>query len=170
MDKKYNSKNGFTLVELLAVIVVLAIVMLIALQAVLPAMNSARRQTFAIEANGAIDAANTYFMSSMWTPDAGRDQLPVEDGSTVCVELDVLYSAGYTELSPENYSGKVEVKKSGNLYLYTVYIQKDETMMVNGAGNDGNYNEDITEGDVVDYDADTFNGTCSSTTTTTPTT
>ena len=77
MNKKINSRRGFTLVELLAVIVVLAIVMLIALQAVLPAMDSARRQTFAIEANGAIDAANTYFMSSMWVSDAGSVSLPI---------------------------------------------------------------------------------------------
>lgn len=160
MNKKINSRRGFTLVELLAVIVVLAIVMLIALQAVLPAMDSARRQTFAIEANGAIDAANTYFMSSMWVSDAGRESLPIGN-EEVCISIEALYNAGYTELSPENYSGQVVVKKKGNIYLYTVYIQKDETMMVNGAGNDGTYNEDITEADVVDWDKEAFNGTCS---------
>ena len=33
--------------------------------------------------------------------------------------------------------------------------------MVNGAGNDGTYNKDITEADVVDWDKEAFNGTCS---------
>ena len=154
--------KGFTLVELLAVIVVLAIVMLIALQAVLPAMDSARRQTFAIEANGAIDAANTYFMSSMWSSDPNRESLPVSEGVTVCVDIATLYAAGYTELNPDNdhYTGKVEVVKKGNLYLYTVYIQKDLTLMVNGAGNNGSSNQDINESNVVDYNAETFKGSC----------
>ena len=121
MNKKINSRRGFTLVELLAVIVVLAIVMLIALQAVLPAMDSARRQTFAIEANGAIDAANTYFMSSMWVSDAGSVSLPIGN-EEVCISIEALYNAGYTELSPENYSGQVVVKKKGNIYLYTANV------------------------------------------------
>ena len=160
MNKKFDAKRGFTLVELLAVIVVLAIVMLIALQAVLPAMDSARRQTFAIEANGAIDAANTYFMSSMWVPDAGGVTLPIGD-EEVCIGIKKLYDLGYTELNPDHYSGKVVVKKKGNNYLYTVYIQKDNKMMVNGEGNDGNYNVDITENNVFDYDKDGFDGSCS---------
>lgn len=159
MDKNNNSLRGFTLVELLAVIVVLAIVMLIALQAVLPAMDSARRQTFAIEANGAIDAANTYFVSSMLTGDPNSG-LPVNEGKTVCVEISTLYQAGYTELNPDNYSGKVEVVKKGNLYLYTVYIEKNKAMMVNGAGSDADSNVDIDESNVVDYNAETFKGTC----------
>ena len=50
--------RGFTLIELLAVIVVLAIIMLIAVNAVLPQMEKARRSSFAIEANGAIQAAH----------------------------------------------------------------------------------------------------------------
>ena len=45
MNENNNNLRGFTLVELLAVIVVLAIVMLIALQAVLPAMERARRSS-----------------------------------------------------------------------------------------------------------------------------
>ena len=47
-----NIKNerGFTLIELLAVIVVLAIVLLMGAMAVIPRMNDARKQVFAIEA------------------------------------------------------------------------------------------------------------------------
>ena len=42
--KKTN--KGFTLVELLAVIVILAIIMIIAIPAVLETMQSARKKTF----------------------------------------------------------------------------------------------------------------------------
>mgnify|MGYP000776451270 CR=1 FL=1 len=155
MNENTNNLRGFTLVELLAVIVVLAIVMLIALQAVLPSMERARRQTFAIEANGAIDAANTYFMSSMLTGGSG---FPATEGGTSCVTIAKLYEEGFTELG-NNYSGKVIVQKKGNIHLYYVFLEKDDTWMVNGAGTNikysgsysGTYNEDINEDDVEDY-------------------
>ena len=41
-----KKKNGFTLVELLAVIVVLAIIMIIAIPSVLDVMNTARKKAF----------------------------------------------------------------------------------------------------------------------------
>lgn len=157
MKDNTNNVRGFTLVELLAVIVVLAIVMLIALQAVLPSMERARRQTFAIEANGAIDAANTYFMSSWLT---GGKGFPATEGGTNCVTIAYLYQEGYTELG-SNYSGKVVVQKRGNIHLYYVFLQKDNSWMVYGAGTDidyggtynGTYNVDINENDVEDYRA-----------------
>ena len=51
--------SGFTLIELLAVIVVLAIVILMASMAIIPRMNEARKQVFAMEANEAINAASS---------------------------------------------------------------------------------------------------------------
>ncbi len=54
-----NNKKGFTLIELLAVIVVLAIVMVLATTTVLPLMNDAKKNSFAIEATDAINAAST---------------------------------------------------------------------------------------------------------------
>ena len=165
-----NTKNlrGFTLVELLAVIVVLAIVMLIAVQAVLPQMEKARRQSFAIEANVAIDAAQAYFMSSSLT---GRSDFPANEGGTSCVEISTLYTGGYTELD-QGYSGKVVVQKRGNIFLYYVFLEKDNTWMINGAGTDqatndstfagynGTFNEDIDEEDVYDYKSLTDFATC----------
>ena len=44
--KKYFNKKGFTLVELLAVIVVLAIIMLLAIPNVLSVLNVSRRKAF----------------------------------------------------------------------------------------------------------------------------
>ncbi len=51
--------KGFTLVELLAVIIVLAIIMLIAVNSVLPIMNQARQGTFASSANIILEAVET---------------------------------------------------------------------------------------------------------------
>ncbi|MBO4601236.1 MAG: type II secretion system protein [Bacilli bacterium] len=53
-----NNKKGFTLVELLAVIVILAVVILIAVTAVIPRMNKAKKNAFKDEALAFIKAAN----------------------------------------------------------------------------------------------------------------
>lgn len=54
--KKLN-KKGFTLVELLAVIVILALIMVLVLPNVMDSMNSAKQQTFLLYANRMLDAA-----------------------------------------------------------------------------------------------------------------
>ena len=103
--------RGFTLVELLAVIVVLAIIMLIAVNAVLPRMNSAREQAFAIEANALMEAAQTYvFNESLSTLGA------LKDCGTV-----------------SNYTGKVLLEQDGSTYKYKVYLQNGQ-FMVKGIG------------------------------------
>ena len=57
-----KKKNGFTLVELLAVIVVLAIIMIIAIPSVLDVMNSARKSSFILYAEKVINAVQTEFV------------------------------------------------------------------------------------------------------------
>lgn len=52
-----KNKKGFTLVELLAVIVVLAIIMIIAIPSVLTAMDNAKKNSFKIFAQRAIQRA-----------------------------------------------------------------------------------------------------------------
>lgn len=156
MKKNITNARGFTLVELLAVIVVLAIVILLALQAVMPALSSAKKQVFALEANGAIEAAQTYFMNNNLT--GSGQSLPVNDGGARCVPIQTLIDGGFSDLDPESYSGRVLVKKSGNIYVYNVSIQKDKTLMVTSKGysSDTKYNEDVTGDDVVDYNETTF--------------
>lgn len=158
MNENIKNVRGFTLVELLAVIVVLAIVMLIAVNAVLPQMEKARRQSLAIEANAVIDSAQLYFMSSGLT---GTTGFPANDGGTNCVEIDYLINNGFSELDVDDYDGKVVVQKKGEIYLYYVFLNKQNTWMIRGAGTDidfggtysGSKNESITENDVDDYDS-----------------
>lgn len=154
---KDNIKNtrGFTLVELLAVIVVLAIVMLAAVQAVIPRMNEARRQVFAIEANGIIDSAQTYFMNNSLMGN-NTNSLPVAEGAIKCVTVATLIDNGYSDLS-KSYSGRVAVKKSGNLYIYVASLQNGQLMVMNrGVEDTMKYNKDITSADVTDYNSGTF--------------
>ena len=58
-----RKKNGFTLVELLAVIVVLAIIMILAIPAVLNVMDNARRQSFVIAIDKYVTAVQQQFMT-----------------------------------------------------------------------------------------------------------
>ena len=57
------NKKGFTLVELLAVIVVLAIIMIIAIPAVVESMNNAKKGSFKIYAQRALGNAESTFQS-----------------------------------------------------------------------------------------------------------
>ena len=98
--KKLN-KKGFTLVELLAVIVVLAIIMVLTVPSVLSSMNSARQSSFLLYAGKMLEAAQGKYQSeSLLTT-------PVE-----CYDLTDLSGNGSTQ-----YSGYVFVTTDteGNL-------------------------------------------------------
>src|SRR5574344_438189 len=62
---KHINKKGFTLVELLAVIVVLAIIMIIAIPAVMKQMNNAKQGAFKIEAQKVINTAQQIYESDL---------------------------------------------------------------------------------------------------------
>ncbi len=57
-----KKKNGFTLVELLAVIVVLAIIMIIAIPSVLEVMNTARKKSFSMYVNKVVSGVQTQYV------------------------------------------------------------------------------------------------------------
>lgn len=173
MKNNMKDLRGFTLIELLAVIVVLAIIMLIAVNAVLPQMEKARRSSFAIEANGAIEAAKSYFMNAALT---GENGLPTLSGETKCVTIDDLIIGGYSDLDLGTYKGKVQVTKGSNIfdadreeegyrdysnmYFYKIWIRQGKKLMIVGEGqttitDEGKTypvsNVDINETHVKDY-------------------
>ena len=90
--KKLNEK-GFTLVELLAVIVVLASIMVLTVPSVLSSMNSARQSSFLIYAGKMLEAAQGKYQSEslLTTP-------------STCYNLSALSGNGSTQ-----YKGVVKV-------------------------------------------------------------
>lgn len=100
MRKMKNNKKGFTLVELLAVIVVLAIIILIAMPSVMSAMDKARRNALITEATEIVKIATTaYADDSMGT------------GITkVCYNLKYLADNGYLDKNLTGYTGQVGVQ------------------------------------------------------------
>lgn len=111
-----NNKKGFTLVELLAVIVILAVVILIAVTAVVPRMNNAKMNAFADEALAYIKAAQEYAVAQQ------------ADGSAAptCILISSL-NGTYIDKKGETYTGVVE-NDSGT---WKIYI-KGTKYMING--------------------------------------
>lgn len=147
--KVEKNVRGFTLVELLAVIVVLAIVMLLAVQAVFPQMIKARKNAFAIEANAAIDAAQSYYMTASLAKNLSVDK----DG--LCIDIKYLIDQNQFDADRSKYSGWVWIKPNtgGNGYLYTVTMT-NEQYFVSDKGTKQEtgktYNINITEEDVAE--------------------
>ncbi len=146
--------SGFTLIELLAVIVVLAIVILMASMAIIPRMNEARKQVFAMEANEAINAASSYFMNGEVTGTGAS--FPVTEGGAKCVTIAQLVANG--DFKGKDYEGAVKVEKHGNSYLYTISMTNKKLQVVQKGvegsktdGSDTRKSVDITASNVEDY-------------------
>ena len=146
--KTFKNTKGFTLIELLAVIVVLAIVMAIAVTSVLPAMTSARKEAFALEANNAMETASNilslYNLGILDKPGKGTDYQ--EGNNKYCFSLKYLSETGYLDKKSEyfagdtpEYAGKVIVETSGDgmtgKYTYTITMHNNLYKVTNIKGS-----------------------------------
>lgn len=114
-----KKKNGFTLVELLAVIVILAVIILIAINAVLPQMAKARKNSFADEVMNYAKAAETKYVS-----DVADDNETGNISSGICYNLKDLHGE-YVSKNDKNYTGVVVIKQNTtntNLFNKFVYL------------------------------------------------
>ena len=82
-----KNKNGFTLVELLAVIVILAVVMMIGITAVGPLMERKRKNALITEATAITKAAQTAFQYEQM----GGNKF-ITPTTTVCFNLKYIYN------------------------------------------------------------------------------
>lgn len=106
--KKLMNKKGFTLVELLAVIVILAVIILVAMNAVIPQMENARKNAFKTEVETFAKAAETYFANQALS----NPSILTSGG---CVTVETLKN-GYVNKSDEKYVGQACIK-SNKIYL-----------------------------------------------------
>lgn len=116
-----KQSKGFTLVELLAVIVILAVIILIAINAVLPQMTKARKNSFADEVMNYAKAAETKYVA-----DSAQETDDEEEDITkgVCYTLEEL-NGEYVSKNDSNYSGIVIIKQNAQkttLFDKFVYI------------------------------------------------
>jgi len=121
-----KNRKGFTLVELLAVIVVLAVIMIFAVPAVLNAMNNARQGAFIQYANRFLSQAEAQYggdhLLNNWTPttigaftgETARGNVRVVSTATIpnVVRLVCYNLRGVGLTSPGAYHGYVVVREN----------------------------------------------------------
>ena len=121
-----NNKRGFTLVELLSVIVILSVVVLIATNAVVPMMSEAKKQVLATEANKFMLAAQNLYVKD-------------NESGTKCFTY---------EKNDEAYTGSFLIESVGeNKYNYKIWLSNG-TNLVEGKS------PDVTSKDVIDSSLD----------------
>ena len=106
-----KKENGFTLVELLAVIVILAVVILVAVTAVIPIMEKSRKSAFADEAMSYIKAATT----------ANLEEQALGGAGSSCYTVAALQDGKYIEQRKANYSGYVQKDSTTGEWKVTLY-------------------------------------------------
>ena len=124
------NNKGFTLVELLAVIVVLAMVMVLAMTTVLPYMNDARENAFRIEAGNFVDASadamELYYLGKVKF-DNNNNSCINDTGTKACFTVNKLVDLGLYTGDKETFQGKVMLDLTDKKNVqYTNYFKKND--------------------------------------------
>ena len=118
-----KNKKGFTLIDLLAVIVVLAIVMVLAVTTILPYMKEARKNAFVTEANTLKYAAESG-VNLIVTGKITNNYTPINNG--YCFTLENLQDLGLFKKDNKSYDGIVKIIKKGKNFDYYVSLKNKE--------------------------------------------
>ena len=138
---KNLNKKGFTLVELLSVIVILSVIVLIATNAVVPMADSARKQVLALEANTLVTVAQTLYVQN-------------NSSDSACFSYEELLNAGLIEKEDESYTGSISIERSSDGgYSYKIWLSNGQ-YIINGI------TPDVTSDDV-EASAENASTTCS---------
>lgn len=101
MMDKYLNKRGFSLVELLCIIVILAVLILLAVYAVIPAMSKAEKKRMVEDTIPIIEAAQTLYVREKLTADK-------------CYSLEEILKETGLKKEDKNYVGSVGIYVSEN--------------------------------------------------------
>ena len=107
LKKIWNKEDGFTLVELLGVIVILGIILALAIPAIGNIVSNARTNTADAQKELVIDAAQMYVIDGNTIPSEG-------------VTSEILITNGYLEDKKDLSGYTVTVTKEGKKEKYTV--------------------------------------------------
>lgn len=118
--KKTMNKKGFTLVELLAVIVILAVIILVAMNAVIPQMEKNRKSAFVTEAETYINAAKTWYTAES-----------MKGTQKNCVNVTALTNEFVEKTGGDDYKGNVQISYDATTKktTYTISISNGKYMI-----------------------------------------
>ena len=135
---KMKNNTGFTLVELLAVIVILAVIILIASSNVGTIMTNARKNALAMEGNTLINSAKQAYQIAILN---GK----VTGTDSVCFSLEDLKNNGYFEKSDDKYKGSVLISpdSAGKVISYTFWISNGSYYVTGPTGTTGSAAEPV---------------------------
>ncbi len=136
-----ENKKGFTLVELLAVIIVLAILVLLAMPRVINMMEKARINSFVVEANEIQKVAQTAYNDGL----VGGEAAEV----TVCYTVDELIKKGYLDKAKGDIRGVVvldTVSETNDINIYSL-LSKQGYYIRNLSGTSKMSKDDVISND-----------------------
>jgi len=129
-----KNKKGFTLVELLAVIVVLAILILIAVTAVLPQIEKSRKNSFYDEALiYKREAEKAFLAENIGEPETLTTCFQVNQADNTSTSSDYILNDNYVKKNGATaYHGKVEFNANGDVTTFVLtngkYVIKSTTI------------------------------------------
>ncbi len=126
-----KNKKGFTLVELLAVIVILAVIIVIASSSVGGLMTEARKNALAIEGNELVNAAKNAYQLAILNGEVGSGD--------ACFSLEYLYKKDYFSKGSDNkYKGSALVQKNADgIVKYSFWITNGSYVVAGESGATG---------------------------------
>ena len=152
MNKYLNKKKGFTLVELLAVIVILIVIFLIAMFATNKVVDRSRENAFVAEANVIVKGAMEKYSLDKSDGNMDADIYSSNKPGRVCYSIqDTIIGTTVEKSNAEGYTGSVEVC-SGNDCTYNskIWLHYGDYYI---EAVDGDVKEsDIKDGYETDYD------------------
>ena len=155
--KKLMNKKGFTLVELLAVIVILAVIILVAMNAVIPQMSKARKGAFLTEIETFVKGAEAYYQAESVKGNTMSECSSTGGITTCCIDIDDL-KGNYIKKSDEKYKGSIKIQiNADNTAEYSAYMSNGTYRY---AGSTADLTEDNIMADTTDAASD-----CADTTT-----
>ena len=129
-----KNKKGFTLVELLAVIMILAIVMILGITAVVPLIIRGKKNSLGNEGLAFVDAAKIAHEKELYP----NSKLQLRDKASYCFSMNDLKNLGYYDKDDDSYYGSVYIyyDSRNSSYEYMFWISNSNFHISGGLAGD----------------------------------